>query len=102
MVAFHPPRRERVVHHAVPRRTDLPDAVPPVGITALDLDESMALWRSRHLNMVRRMIGLRMGTVAGTGSGYLKGVGQSLHLPSRGPEQLPHRPKHHTRLAHQR
>lgn len=40
----------------------------------LDIDENLAAWRSRHLNMVRRMIGMRMGTGGSTGSGYLKGA----------------------------
>jgi tryptophan 2,3-dioxygenase len=40
----------------------------------LDIDEHLATWRSRHLNMVRRMIGMRMGTGGSTGSGYLKGA----------------------------
>jgi len=46
----------------------------------LDIDESMAQWRSRHLNMVRRMIGLRMGTGGSTGSGYLKGALDSHYI----------------------
>ncbi len=46
----------------------------------LDIDESMALWRSRHINMVRRMIGLRMGTGGSTGSGYLKGALESHYI----------------------
>lgn len=40
----------------------------------LDIDEHLATWRSRHLSMVRRMIGMRMGTGGSTGSGYLKGA----------------------------
>jgi tryptophan 2,3-dioxygenase len=40
----------------------------------LDIDEGLATWRTRHLNMVHRMIGLRMGTGGSTGSGYLKGA----------------------------
>ncbi len=46
----------------------------------LDIDESLAHWRSRHLNMVRRMIGLRMGTGGSTGSGYLKGALDSHYI----------------------
>ena len=46
----------------------------------LDIDESMAQWRSRHLNMVRRMIGLRMGTGGSSGSGYLKGALDSHYI----------------------
>jgi len=40
----------------------------------MDLDEGLAMWRHRHLNMVRRMIGLRVGTGGSTGQGYLKGA----------------------------
>ncbi len=46
----------------------------------LDIDESLAQWRGRHLNMVRRMIGLRMGTGGSTGSGYLKGALESHYI----------------------
>lgn len=46
----------------------------------LDIDEGMALWRSRHINMVHRMIGLRMGTGGSTGSGYLKGALDSHYI----------------------
>ena len=46
----------------------------------LDIDEGLALWRSRHLNMVRRMIGMRMGTGGSTGSGYLKGALDSHYI----------------------
>lgn len=46
----------------------------------LDIDEQMAHWRSRHLNMVRRMIGMRMGTGGSTGSGYLKGALDSHYI----------------------
>lgn len=46
----------------------------------LDIDEQMAHWRSRHLNMVRRMIGVRMGTGGSTGSGYLKGALDSHYI----------------------
>lgn len=40
----------------------------------LDIDAGMAAWRSRHINMVHRMIGLRVGTGGSTGKGYLKGA----------------------------
>ncbi|MCS6916421.1 MAG: tryptophan 2,3-dioxygenase family protein [Chitinophagales bacterium] len=42
--------------------------------TLLDLDELMALWRYRHLNMVQRMIGSRIGTGGSSGKHYLKGA----------------------------
>ncbi|HQX39833.1 MAG TPA: tryptophan 2,3-dioxygenase family protein, partial [Flavobacteriales bacterium] len=38
----------------------------------LDIDAGMATWRSRHVNMVHRMIGLRVGTGGSTGKAYLK------------------------------
>jgi len=38
----------------------------------LDIDEVMSLWRFRHINMVHRMIGKRMGTGGSTGKDYLQ------------------------------
>lgn len=40
--------------------------------TLLDIDEQMATWRFRHINMVHRMIGLRVGTGGSTGKDYLQ------------------------------
>lgn len=40
----------------------------------LEIDNQLASWRSRHMNMVRRMIGTRVGTGGSTGAGYLKGA----------------------------
>ncbi len=40
----------------------------------LEIDNGMATWRSRHVNMVHRMIGLRVGTGGSTGKSYLKGA----------------------------
>lgn len=40
----------------------------------IELDELMAAWRHRHLLMVRRMIGLRMGTGGTAGAPYLEGT----------------------------
>src|SRR5262249_34091164 len=37
----------------------------------LDTDELMALWRYRHINMVQRMIGSRIGTGGSSGTDYL-------------------------------
>ncbi len=42
--------------------------------TLLDIDELMAMWRQRHVNMVSRMIGSRIGTGGSTGKDYLKGA----------------------------
>jgi tryptophan 2,3-dioxygenase len=40
----------------------------------LELDEGIATWRYRHMNMVHRMIGTRAGTGGSTGKDYLKGA----------------------------
>ncbi len=46
----------------------------------LDIDAGMASWRSRHINMVHRMIGLRVGTGGSSGKGYLKGAMDSHYI----------------------
>jgi tryptophan 2,3-dioxygenase len=46
----------------------------------LDLDEGMGAWRNRHINMVHRMIGLRVGTGGSTGKAYLKGAMDSHYI----------------------
>ena len=38
----------------------------------LEIDELMATWRYRHMNMVHRMIGKRVGTGGSSGKDYLK------------------------------
>lgn len=38
----------------------------------LEIDEFLANWRWRHMNMVHRMIGLRAGTGGSSGKGYLR------------------------------
>ena len=40
----------------------------------VEIDHQMATWRHKHLVMVRRMIGMRMGTGSTSGSGYLEGA----------------------------
>ena len=40
----------------------------------LEIDNQMGNWRYRHINMVRRMIGTRIGTGGSTGAGYLQGA----------------------------
>ncbi len=40
--------------------------------TLLEIDNQLANWRNRHINMVQRMIGSRIGTGGSTGAGYLK------------------------------
>lgn len=38
----------------------------------IEIDELMSNWRYKHLNMVKRMIGSRMGTMGTTGAEYLE------------------------------
>ncbi|MBZ5858078.1 tryptophan 2,3-dioxygenase [Flavihumibacter profundi] len=40
----------------------------------LEIDEQLSTWRYRHMNMVNRMIGSRVGTGGSTGKEYLKGA----------------------------
>ena len=40
--------------------------------TLLEIDEQLGTWRYRHMNMVQRMIGTRIGTGGSSGAGYLK------------------------------
>lgn len=40
----------------------------------LEVDNQLATWRSKHINMVHRMIGKRVGTGGSTGKDYLKGA----------------------------
>lgn len=42
--------------------------------TLLEIDNQMGNWRYRHINMVRRMIGSRIGTGGSSGAGYLQGA----------------------------
>ena len=41
-------------------------------VALLETDELMSSWRTRHMNMVFRMIGSRVGTGNSSGRGYLK------------------------------
>lgn len=40
----------------------------------LEIDEQLSTWRYRHMSMVHRMIGSRIGTGGSTGKDYLKGA----------------------------
>ncbi len=46
----------------------------------LEIDEHLATWRYRHMNMVHRMIGTRTGTGGSTGKQYLKGALDSHYI----------------------
>jgi tryptophan 2,3-dioxygenase len=43
----------------------------------LEIDELLSLWRHRHIHMVQRTIGKRVGTGGSTGAGYLKSAADS-------------------------
>lgn len=40
----------------------------------IETDNQLGNWRYRHINMVKRMIGSRIGTGGSTGAGYLQGA----------------------------
>jgi tryptophan 2,3-dioxygenase len=46
----------------------------------LDIDELLAQWRYRHMNMVQRMIGRRVGTGGSTGAHYLKNAADTHYV----------------------
>ena len=46
--------------------------------TLQEIDNQLANWRNRHINMVQRMIGTRIGTGGSTGAGYLKAAMDSI------------------------
>lgn len=46
----------------------------------LDIDELLAQWRYRHMNMVQRMIGRRIGTGGSTGADYLKAAADTHYI----------------------
>lgn len=46
----------------------------------LETDEQLSTWRYRHMNMVRRMIGQRIGTGGSTGQHYLKGAADKHYI----------------------
>ena len=45
--------------------------------TLLEIDELLSMWRHRHIHMVQRTIGKRVGTGGSTGADYLKGAADS-------------------------
>lgn len=55
---------------------DYPLLQLPFGLlnVLLEIDECIATWRYRHMNMVHRMIGSRVGTGGSTGKEYLRGT----------------------------
>ena len=48
--------------------------------TLLEIDELLAMWRYRHIHMVQRTIGKRVGTGGSTGAEYLRGAADSHYI----------------------
>lgn len=46
----------------------------------LEIDEQFSSWRYRHMNMVHRMIGTRIGTGGSTGKDYLKAAADKHYI----------------------
>ena len=45
--------------------------------TLLEIDEGLSMWRHRHIHLVQRTIGKRVGTGGSTGAEYLRGAADS-------------------------
>ncbi|MNE80231.1 Tryptophan 2,3-dioxygenase [compost metagenome] len=43
----------------------------------LEIDEQLSMWRYRHIHMVQRAIGKRVGTGGSSGAAYLKSAAES-------------------------
>jgi tryptophan 2,3-dioxygenase len=48
--------------------------------TLLEIDEALSMWRHRHIHMVQRTIGKRIGTGGSTGAEYLRGAADSHYV----------------------
>src|SRR5262249_48766263 len=48
--------------------------------TLLEVDESLSMWRYRHIHMVQRTIGKRVGTGGSTGADYLQKAANSHYI----------------------
>lgn len=46
----------------------------------LEIDEQLSTWRHRHINMVHRMIGTRIGTGGSSGKDYLKAAAEKHYI----------------------
>jgi tryptophan 2,3-dioxygenase len=46
----------------------------------LEIDEQLSTWRHRHINMVNRMIGTRIGTGGSSGKDYLKAAADKHYI----------------------
>ena len=48
--------------------------------TLLEIDELLSMWRHRHIHLVQRTIGKRVGTGGSTGAEYLRGAADSHYI----------------------
>ena len=48
--------------------------------TLLEIDELLSMWRHRHIHMVQRTIGKRVGTGGSSGAEYLRGAADSHYI----------------------
>lgn len=48
--------------------------------TLLEIDENLSMWRHRHIHMVQRTIGKRVGTGGSTGAEYLRGAADTHYI----------------------
>jgi len=48
--------------------------------TLLEIDEMLSMWRHRHIHMVQRTIGKRVGTGGSSGAEYLRGAADSHYI----------------------
>jgi tryptophan 2,3-dioxygenase len=48
--------------------------------TLLEIDELLSMWRHRHIHLVQRTIGKRVGTGGSSGAEYLKGAADSHYI----------------------
>jgi len=46
----------------------------------LEIDQSMSMWRHRHIHLVQRTIGKRIGTGGSTGAEYLRAAADSHYV----------------------
>lgn len=46
----------------------------------LEIDQQLSMWRHRHIHMVQRTIGKRVGTGGSTGAAYLRGAADSHYI----------------------
>ena len=72
-------QRAALIHHALPRLSDVAIAFSIIKCL-LEIDEQLSSWRYRHMNMVHRMIGTRIGTGGSTGKDYLKAAADKHYI----------------------